>query len=213
MAESLLKSLIMTNEVVEQQRLRDAEQLTTSATWQSDSLFNCQVCKCMFTLTSRRHHCRACGKLICGSCSEVMKIPVGLLGDVKTNWRSQVKNIFVNGSIAKISTLTKWGMPRGHREGHSDDQSTDDEDWEELDEKVLEGFSATDLQNMQVEEHLVCSDIHSKRKDGIPQTCNRILKNRLNEGKSGSVLPTPEQHWQAQQVHSKEQKPNITQTQ
>ncbi|XP_050529267.1 FYVE, RhoGEF and PH domain-containing protein 6-like isoform X2 [Daktulosphaira vitifoliae] len=30
----------------------------------------CQSCAAEFTVTYRRHHCRACGKVVCGSCSE-----------------------------------------------------------------------------------------------------------------------------------------------
>lgn len=30
----------------------------------------CQACTAVFTVTFRRHHCRACGKVVCGSCSE-----------------------------------------------------------------------------------------------------------------------------------------------
>lgn len=29
----------------------------------------CQVCTCEFTVTFRRHHCRACGKVVCSNCS------------------------------------------------------------------------------------------------------------------------------------------------
>ncbi|XP_025425999.1 FYVE, RhoGEF and PH domain-containing protein 6-like isoform X3 [Sipha flava] len=30
----------------------------------------CQTCAAEFTVTFRRHHCRACGKVVCGNCSE-----------------------------------------------------------------------------------------------------------------------------------------------
>jgi len=29
----------------------------------------CQLCTAEFTVTFRRHHCRACGKVVCGNCS------------------------------------------------------------------------------------------------------------------------------------------------
>lgn len=30
----------------------------------------CQLCFSEFSLTFRRHHCRACGKVVCGACSD-----------------------------------------------------------------------------------------------------------------------------------------------
>ncbi|XP_038069221.1 FYVE, RhoGEF and PH domain-containing protein 1-like [Patiria miniata] len=35
----------------------------------------CMICTCEFTITWRRHHCRACGKVICGNCSS-NKLPL-----------------------------------------------------------------------------------------------------------------------------------------
>jgi hypothetical protein len=34
------------------------------------SVTMCQVCSTLFTFTFRRHHCRGCGKVVCGSCSQ-----------------------------------------------------------------------------------------------------------------------------------------------
>ena len=31
---------------------------------------DCMICKKQFTMLNRRHHCRKCGKVVCGSCSE-----------------------------------------------------------------------------------------------------------------------------------------------
>jgi len=39
-------------------------------TWLPDSaLDHCQICKTTFTTKNRRHHCRNCGRLVCGKCS------------------------------------------------------------------------------------------------------------------------------------------------
>lgn len=38
--------------------------------WEPDSAANnCTLCKGEFSLLNRRHHCRMCGKLVCGNCS------------------------------------------------------------------------------------------------------------------------------------------------
>ena len=42
-----------------------------NATWDSDSKNpNCFHCENKFTTFLRRHHCRKCGILVCGSCSK-----------------------------------------------------------------------------------------------------------------------------------------------
>ncbi|XP_071960795.1 uncharacterized protein [Antedon mediterranea] len=38
----------------------------------------CMICTCEFTITWRRHHCRACGKVVCGNCSD-NKLPLSYL--------------------------------------------------------------------------------------------------------------------------------------
>ncbi|GFT90680.1 FYVE, RhoGEF and PH domain-containing protein 6 [Nephila pilipes] len=44
----------------------------------------CQLCTSEFTVTFRRHHCRACGKVICSICSS-NRIPLAYLGTSKVN--------------------------------------------------------------------------------------------------------------------------------
>lgn len=40
------------------------------AHWEPDELVpHCRLCLTSFTLTTRRHHCRACGQIFCGDCS------------------------------------------------------------------------------------------------------------------------------------------------
>eukprot|EP01103_Thecamoeba_quadrilineata_P012953 TRINITY_DN3469_c0_g1_i1.p1 TRINITY_DN3469_c0_g1~~TRINITY_DN3469_c0_g1_i1.p1 ORF type:complete len:312 (-),score=60.70 TRINITY_DN3469_c0_g1_i1:176-1111(-) len=42
--------------------------------WLPDSASDhCQICKAQFTTKNRRHHCRNCGRLICGKCSPSKK--------------------------------------------------------------------------------------------------------------------------------------------
>ncbi|XP_033106473.1 FYVE, RhoGEF and PH domain-containing protein 6-like isoform X2 [Anneissia japonica] len=41
----------------------------------------CMICTCEFTITWRRHHCRACGKVVCGNCSN-NKLPLSYLSKV-----------------------------------------------------------------------------------------------------------------------------------
>lgn len=38
------------------------------------SLFPSQICHVKFTMIRRRHHCRACGALVCGSCSPAKRV-------------------------------------------------------------------------------------------------------------------------------------------
>ncbi|XP_077495973.1 uncharacterized protein LOC144106898 isoform X2 [Amblyomma americanum] len=40
----------------------------------------CQLCTSGFTFTHRRHHCRACGKVVCAACSS-HRLPLPYLGD------------------------------------------------------------------------------------------------------------------------------------
>jgi len=44
---------------------------THAAVWVPDSdAPTCQICRTAFTLLNRRHHCRKCGIVVCGSCSK-----------------------------------------------------------------------------------------------------------------------------------------------
>ncbi|XP_062519706.1 uncharacterized protein LOC134194766 isoform X2 [Corticium candelabrum] len=49
---------------------RESVQLVTRAVWVPDSCVNdCMGCKKKFTTFTRKHHCRNCGKVVCGQCS------------------------------------------------------------------------------------------------------------------------------------------------
>eukprot|EP01121_Diplochlamys_sp_Union-15-3_P022406 TRINITY_DN9527_c0_g1_i1.p1 TRINITY_DN9527_c0_g1~~TRINITY_DN9527_c0_g1_i1.p1 ORF type:complete len:330 (-),score=63.79 TRINITY_DN9527_c0_g1_i1:28-1017(-) len=44
---------------------------TKPPTWVADaSVSACELCKSSFTLFNRRHHCRACGHIFCGTCTD-----------------------------------------------------------------------------------------------------------------------------------------------
>lgn len=51
---------------------------------QDDSAFSCMVCTADFSpLLRRKHHCRACGRVVCSSCSRARVLVVGLRGPQK----------------------------------------------------------------------------------------------------------------------------------
>ena len=45
-----------------------------------DSVSMCMMCYKKFTFARRRHHCRVCGKVVCGPCSE-FKTEIRYLGN------------------------------------------------------------------------------------------------------------------------------------
>lgn len=47
----------------------------TTPTWTPDKFStHCSACSKEFTVTRRKHHCRQCGQIFCGSCSEYVAI-------------------------------------------------------------------------------------------------------------------------------------------
>jgi len=46
------------------------DNLDLAPVWLHDNMSNnCMLCNCGFTMVKRRHHCRKCGRLVCGPCS------------------------------------------------------------------------------------------------------------------------------------------------
>lgn len=60
-------------------RLLDQLSEQTPWTWTTDM---CQECGKNFTLTIRRHHCRHCGRVLCGKCSD-QEVPIIKFGENK----------------------------------------------------------------------------------------------------------------------------------
>lgn len=59
-------------------RLREWKRRTV---WEpDDEAFECRVCSADFSATRRKHHCRACGRVVCGACSEHEKRVIGYDG-------------------------------------------------------------------------------------------------------------------------------------
>ncbi|KAJ8661316.1 hypothetical protein O0I10_003066 [Lichtheimia ornata] len=56
-------------------KYRDGEQTVTK--WEDDkSVIQCPLCSCAFTITNRKHHCRLCGRIVCGNarCSKMIPL-------------------------------------------------------------------------------------------------------------------------------------------
>ena len=74
-------------------RRSSVKQKTLCGEWElDDSRSDCYLCKTPFTWSRRRHHCRGCGRLVCGKCSvhlilykELGEIPVRACDECKQN--------------------------------------------------------------------------------------------------------------------------------
>lgn len=65
-----IEALEKCKELVLQQIGIDDENVTVRAAWKNDASSKlCLQCHEQFTWIKRRHHCRHCGELVCGSCS------------------------------------------------------------------------------------------------------------------------------------------------
>ncbi|XP_071807065.1 uncharacterized protein [Asterias amurensis] len=60
----------------------------------------CMICTCEFTITWRRHHCRACGKVICGHCSS-NKIPL----------------LYLTNKVARVCDQCFKNLGKGDKQG------------------------------------------------------------------------------------------------
>jgi len=46
-----------------------------AAPWNPDeTTMHCMLCKSKFTMLNRKHHCRSCGRVICGSCGKYKRV-------------------------------------------------------------------------------------------------------------------------------------------
>ncbi|KAI9322285.1 FYVE zinc finger-domain-containing protein [Dichotomocladium elegans] len=63
-------------------KYRDGEQAVTK--WQDDkSVTHCPLCASAFTITNRKHHCRLCGRIVCGNthCSKMIPLFLDMTSD------------------------------------------------------------------------------------------------------------------------------------
>eukprot|EP00744_Colponema_vietnamica_P014955 GILI01020950.1.p1 GENE.GILI01020950.1~~GILI01020950.1.p1 ORF type:complete len:549 (+),score=98.22 GILI01020950.1:107-1648(+) len=83
------------------------------ARWVSDDATSaCPLCRKNFTFfMRRRHHCRACGTLCCGSCSEARQAIAGYLMPQRVCLTCESTGIAVKAQLAGIDS------PREHRRG------------------------------------------------------------------------------------------------
>ncbi|KAI8141441.1 FYVE zinc finger-domain-containing protein [Fennellomyces sp. T-0311] len=63
-------------------KYRDGEQSVTK--WEDDkSVTHCPLCSSTFTITNRKHHCRLCGRIVCGNirCSKMIPLFLNMSSD------------------------------------------------------------------------------------------------------------------------------------
>ncbi|KAI9493191.1 FYVE zinc finger-domain-containing protein [Zychaea mexicana] len=63
-------------------KYRDGEQSVTK--WEDDkSVVQCPLCASTFTITNRKHHCRLCGRIVCGNirCSKMIPLFINMSSD------------------------------------------------------------------------------------------------------------------------------------
>jgi len=59
-------------------RTKDDVVSTAAPVWVPDAeAKSCTLCSIKFTFTNRRHHCRQCGNVVCGPCSDQKKVLPG----------------------------------------------------------------------------------------------------------------------------------------
>jgi len=93
------------------QRIQSGEEFRIPRSdWTKDkSTSNCELCACLFTIKSRRHHCRACGALICDNCSN-KRLPLnGIISKtlIKTPTKSKSSSFSSNKSFSNDDKLDR----------------------------------------------------------------------------------------------------------
>jgi len=84
----------------------------SAAPWVKDFIAeSCMVCKGEFTVVNRRHHCRKCGRVVCGSCTtHRMAVKEGqekavrvcdpcFIASLPNEGKSSVKDLTMVGSV------------------------------------------------------------------------------------------------------------------
>jgi len=77
---------------------------------------NCMICSIKFTMVKRRHHCRACGKVLCGSCCSD-KHPLVYLEGKEGRVCTPCKHILTRLDQAELTNQSAEGAESGRAGG------------------------------------------------------------------------------------------------
>lgn len=104
--------------------------------WQRDTE-ECTLCSCRFTFLRRRHHCRSCGRLVCGKCSRHRLLNPNTETPERACDLCAVEQARTEVSvdpewIARARTLQQWPAMRIQLEDRSG--------WQEMRAEQLEDF-------------------------------------------------------------------------
>lgn len=80
--------MVAAPKLIKQQRAKAAKEDKYGVEWQADSTADgCSICDLKWTLVNRRHHCRACGRLVCDTCSRTRQTVVAADGSRRPSKR------------------------------------------------------------------------------------------------------------------------------
>ncbi|KAL7722684.1 Rho/RAC guanine nucleotide exchange factor [Entamoeba marina] len=173
--DALNKAIDKQNETITAKRTRNT---VVRPVFKPDSeALNCELCHIDFTFVRRRHHCRACGRCICGECSK-WKMPIP-----PTN---NLEQIGVREKNVDSSFLTKSVFEQQKILTHTDETTNQIEgEWMEFEDI---DFNATNKNNNTLGKP---GQVHQRSMSELPKSKITVPKKSLPPPPKKPIPPKP----------------------